>query len=500
MRKVIVFCFLLVLSCSTAVLKAQDAPPYIYYFSDVLNGIVVERADGTDSRILAQGLMPPDIDSISGPGWSPSGKWFAWKTFKSTIYDQYGPSNGYAVRVDNGATFSASDWGIKHVRQMEWATSANRNLLLVTGEITELVSDETWYLKTYFMLIDLDYMRLLAIYQQDYAWLERVGVRWSMTEGYASLFLAGELMPTAGGIRSPYVSFPYYQVKLYFNGTVMKEPISEAEWKCGKCDADYGPWPLGDVIESPSGRYRVKNDFSTEMDILDSYTGRVIHLPPHTEQNIPNKTLKWDRTEKWLIRAVSPCVAGGCEGPYARFGVSDIAGTVWRQLGGCEFNSTCIDWLPAQVDVGKMPPGKPLSVLLAPLKITFFRSDEDMYLASVLENATSTCFKDSPWRVIQLREANTRLYYLYQKTPCMAVGIPDNVAVAISPDNQLLVMAGVGRATTIWEISSGTLLTTLNTDGFRLSFSPDGRWLYTQDYGAMLVWDVSRILAQSKGN
>jgi Tol biopolymer transport system component len=52
--------------------------PYLYYYSDLLNAFVIERADGTDSRLLADGVTPDDNNAVRGPGWSPSGKWFAW--------------------------------------------------------------------------------------------------------------------------------------------------------------------------------------------------------------------------------------------------------------------------------------------------------------------------------------------------------------------------------------------------------------------------------------
>lgn len=44
-------------------------PPYIYYFSNVHGGLIIERADGTDSR-LYPGLAAGDV------AWSPSGRWF----------------------------------------------------------------------------------------------------------------------------------------------------------------------------------------------------------------------------------------------------------------------------------------------------------------------------------------------------------------------------------------------------------------------------------------
>ena len=73
--------------------------PYIYYHSEALNAIVIERADGSDSRIIARNLMPPNHASFSGPGWSPSGKWLAWT---STYYleESSGPRRVWVMSAD----------------------------------------------------------------------------------------------------------------------------------------------------------------------------------------------------------------------------------------------------------------------------------------------------------------------------------------------------------------------------------------------------------------
>ncbi|MCI0714453.1 MAG: hypothetical protein L0154_30140 [Chloroflexi bacterium] len=84
-------------------LKAQDSAsdaPYLYYYDETVRAFVVERADGTDRHLLGQELMAdlplpgtpypnPENDYIredtvygglyvDGPGWSPSGEYFAW--------------------------------------------------------------------------------------------------------------------------------------------------------------------------------------------------------------------------------------------------------------------------------------------------------------------------------------------------------------------------------------------------------------------------------------
>jgi Tol biopolymer transport system component len=62
--------------------SGSDAP-FLYYYSREQKAFIVERADGSESRVLAEydlheGVAP---DAITGPGWSPSGKWFAWTKY-----------------------------------------------------------------------------------------------------------------------------------------------------------------------------------------------------------------------------------------------------------------------------------------------------------------------------------------------------------------------------------------------------------------------------------
>src|SRR6185369_13172109 len=57
--------------------QADTKPPYLYYYSQLLGGLIIERADGSDSRHLAADVIPPNMSGLSGPGWSRSGKYFA---------------------------------------------------------------------------------------------------------------------------------------------------------------------------------------------------------------------------------------------------------------------------------------------------------------------------------------------------------------------------------------------------------------------------------------
>jgi hypothetical protein len=78
--KLLILAALVTLSGTRSVIAQarESTAPYLYYFDSERSAFVVERADGTDSRILGQNLMSSDVDTVDGAGWSPSGKWFAW--------------------------------------------------------------------------------------------------------------------------------------------------------------------------------------------------------------------------------------------------------------------------------------------------------------------------------------------------------------------------------------------------------------------------------------
>jgi Tol biopolymer transport system component len=75
MRNLMILWLAMLLSFGAA---AQADAPYLYYYSHIVNGFIIERADGTDSRLFAQGISPADHAIIEGPGWSPDGRWFVW--------------------------------------------------------------------------------------------------------------------------------------------------------------------------------------------------------------------------------------------------------------------------------------------------------------------------------------------------------------------------------------------------------------------------------------
>ncbi|GIK67118.1 MAG: hypothetical protein BroJett018_49120 [Chloroflexota bacterium] len=106
----------------------SDAP-YLYYFSNDLNAWVIERADGKDRRLLGQGLMTDGLNKPYGPGWSPSGKWFAWL---GTKYSGLGPEptpRAWVISAD-GQTVAGE---FADVAEMYWSPTEDLLFLAQTN-------------------------------------------------------------------------------------------------------------------------------------------------------------------------------------------------------------------------------------------------------------------------------------------------------------------------------------------------------------------------------
>lgn len=168
----------------------SDAP-YLYYFSGDLNAWVIERADGSDRRLLGQGLMPEETNNATGYGWSPSGKWFAWTSFNVIRSYPYTNSKYEAVRrwlvnIEDGTQISIDRAGV-------W--SPTEDLLLV-----EEAKDYQFFRKLFprglrsrlryvrYVVVDTDdNSRKLVFEREIKGWYSLSDVRW-LEDGQSLLF------------------------------------------------------------------------------------------------------------------------------------------------------------------------------------------------------------------------------------------------------------------------------------------------------------------------
>jgi WD40 repeat protein len=244
---------------------------------------------------------------------------------------------------------------------------------------------------------------------------------------------------------------------------------------------------LAEWIFSPGGRYL--SVFERRGRIYDRYTDVTYTLPVHSARVYRIVAYNWHPDAAWLVTVDHLCIAGDCPA-ILRYGVTNSQGSYWRELGDADVN-----WLPGQVDVSKLAPGTPESVLLAPeiidRSVEFSYGSEDQTLQAVCDDPDETEMH------IQNRETGDILYTLHDDQTCRASG--GTVQIGVSPDGNLLAVGSPSIASfaTLWDINTGKLLARFNCTCFEMHFSDDSKQLFTRASSAMLVWDVEKVLEQA---
>ncbi len=130
--------------------QTENAPPYLYYYSHLFNAFVIERADGSDSRLFGAGLMPNQYLHTFGPGWSPSGKWLAWVS--ATCCYANADYRAWLLNIDGKRRVTALD-ALPNVDEMKWSPSLD--LLAMGGG-------------GYVYLVNPDQNKIIAQMEVDY--------------------------------------------------------------------------------------------------------------------------------------------------------------------------------------------------------------------------------------------------------------------------------------------------------------------------------------------
>ncbi|HML22686.1 MAG TPA: hypothetical protein PKD09_13620 [Aggregatilinea sp.] len=129
--------------------------PYIYYYSSEHDAFVIERADGTDTHLLGEGSR----GGVDGPGWSPSGKWFAWTTSTFVPPGAYVKSQqAHVISTDGTRRLTWLD--DKEFTRVALMWSQDDDLLFVAGQSVEYATgtsspENPNYLHRTLMLIDV---------------------------------------------------------------------------------------------------------------------------------------------------------------------------------------------------------------------------------------------------------------------------------------------------------------------------------------------------------
>lgn len=144
--------------------SSSSTAPYFYYFSQDHNAFIIERADGTDSRVFGAGLMQANRNHVGGAGWSPSGDWFAWTGGYVEKWSREG-NQPFLMKADGIAPSTLLDEFTD--TQMVW--SPVDDVLLVAGVVGEVeTNEETQYHTFSFraILLDVPSQTILASFEE----------------------------------------------------------------------------------------------------------------------------------------------------------------------------------------------------------------------------------------------------------------------------------------------------------------------------------------------
>ncbi len=339
MRILLVLLVLIAALMVSSVLASSqdDLAPYIYYHSEALNAIVIERADGTDSRAIARGLMPEDHNSMGDFAWSPSGEWLVWTSVYQPHMGYRPPASLWLFNADGERRLSILD-DMQNVEHVSWSSAGD--YLLVIQSFYEQDKSTIW-------LIDASQQRVITHF--DYAYLHASPLfRYWSVDGMS--------------IQIPYDD----NVRVVYIDGRIEDNVSE----------DQRP-PIFPPIEptwippecvSPDGRYEfVPSPDYDNYYIADLTTGERIDLLPASAATHGMCDVIWHPESAWvLVRFEGTWAGGGCD--TIATNVVSADGRTQRELGSDLWfrDKFPVDWLPERV-IQHLLPGAERSVMPDPV-------------------------------------------------------------------------------------------------------------------------------------
>ena len=483
---------LLVLMLSSVVAQDDAAlsdAPYIYYYSGALNGIVVERADGTDSRLIGQGLMKESALEVLGPGWSPDGRWFAWRSI-TPLELTHRTGRGYAVSV-NDESLSLLN-AFKCVHDMMWHPT--RNILLVHGTVDESVEckREIPPIVTYWLL-DADAQALLAniSIESDLNYTLIPPIYW-YSDDQELQFLELDRMFNGDSRR--------HWITIRFNGQVMMEPISSQE-----LNERYGVYQqdvvnIAGIAPNPQLKYFRDNNRDYQFAIWWETEEQELPFDVPTNSGAAGRYVSWleHPTSDWIFIGYEYCLAG-CSYVAKRVSIVNPQLGINREIADCFTHTTCVGWLPDRVEVDRGIAGQSNSVLSSPLA---YDSEQKEFFAGVHFSHILVCDPDERRQnLVQNLRTGIIEFVLPIGEACslnsddQATKYHDEIVFATSADQNYYAITDRSNYTSLYDSRSGERIATLNFTGNTLSFSDDSRYLITQGRAAAATWDIQELIA-----
>ncbi len=203
--------------------------------------------------------------------------------------------------------------------------------------------------------------------------------------------------------------------------------------------------------------------------------------------------VRWHSDEVWALFGYQRCftdcsMVGGVN-------VVNVVDGTRRELSQCGFRPSCIDWLPNDVDVSRLPIAQNQSVLPAPISYDF-AVETDLLVDRSELNPLETCdpLTDKKVHILDPKTQQTIFILPINPVPnCTDGWNPHPTNFALSHDGKIFAWRN-----TLFDAHTGAMLAFVNANGWELAFSADDTQLSMRSVNARMVWDVQELLGTGK--
>lgn len=169
---------LIIVVCKPQSVRSQTSDaPFLYYYSSGQATLIIERADGSDSRVLFHNSDEDASENIWGPSWSPSAKWFAWVNQSSARTPP--DTNPVFVVSSDGQTQHSLLGDLGVVRFVEWSPTSD---MLVIGLL--VIAEGQYVIDVY--IVDVESQKIINTLRTPE--LNFGGVNWSPDGEFVILY------------------------------------------------------------------------------------------------------------------------------------------------------------------------------------------------------------------------------------------------------------------------------------------------------------------------
>jgi WD40 repeat protein len=248
-------------------------------------------------------------------------------------------------------------------------------------------------------------------------------------------------------------------------------------------------------------------------------TEQKLELKPHSGAFITatGGEIIWNRDSEWLIIADEALGSSGAHG-LRWINVANKTGEVNRELIYCAVMSlVCVDWLPKQVDITKLPQPNPLPILPSSIEPDIIlKRDDWAYEIYMSRNPSIFTIDGEPYiftdaltpegetpvvtysndETEHLRIGQTHPYtqIIDKVTDEVLLEMPWAYPYAISPDETLVALATLEETREIieiWSVPEKRKLTTIYRGASSLAFSPDSKYLAAGVSWEVWIWETA---------